>query len=230
MPGVTRAATRRRENALCSVPETFRGKTLVLLMGAFAGNAAEGESYIEPWLDWHAPIENTFRKMPFSEVGTISKDPIEPTAMYGSSEMLDELSNAAIDVIVDHATDPRSPISLNVVRHAGGAMARASVEANAVGNRDAQLYMFTAGMAPTPDAAEALKDEIKRFRIAIQPHVRGGMWMNFMNGNGADARARIKEAYGTEAHQRLLALKAKYDPNNVFRFSFQLGGSQNIAQ
>jgi FAD/FMN-containing dehydrogenase len=49
--------------------------------------------------------------------------------------------------------------------------------------------------------------------------------MNFMNGNGASARARIKEAYGAEAHQRLLALKAKYDPSNTFRFSFQFGGA-----
>jgi FAD/FMN-containing dehydrogenase len=206
------------------VPELFRGKTLVLLIGAFAGSAAEGSSWIQPFLDWQTPIRNTFREMPFSEVGTISKDPAEATAMYGSSEMLDHLSDAAIDVIVEHATDPRSPLTLNVVRHAGGAMARASAEGSAVGNRDAQLYLFMAGMAPTPEAGTALQCEVQRYRTALRQHVRGGMWMNFMNGNGAGARARIKEAYGAEAHRRLLAVKAKYDPNNTFRFSFQLGG------
>ncbi len=209
---------------LPQVPATFRGKTLVLLIGAFAGNAVEGRSWVQPWLDWHAPIDNTFREMPFSEVGTISKDPAEPTAMCGSSDMLDHLSDAAIDLIVDHAIAPRSQLGLNVVRHAGGAMARASAEASAVGNRDAQLYLFTAGMAATPEAAAAVQSEIQRYRTALQPHVRGGMWLNFMNGNGAGATARIKEAFGAETHQRLLALKAKYDPNNIFRFSFQLGG------
>jgi len=209
---------------LPQVREAFRGKTLALLVGAFAGTAAEGQRWIQPWLDWHAPIDNTFRELPFSEIGTISTDPVAPTAMHGSSDMLDELSDAAIDVIVEHALDPRSPLSLHVVRHAGGAIARVPAEVSAVGNRDAQLYFFTAGPAATPEAAAVLPREVQRYRAALQPHVRGGMWLNFMNGNGAGARARIKEAYGTEAQQRLLALKAKYDPNNTFRFSFQLGG------
>jgi FAD/FMN-containing dehydrogenase len=215
-----------RVPALPLVRETFRGKTLVLLMAAFAGSAAEGRSWIQPWLDWHSPIDNTFREMPFSEVGTISMDPVEPTAMCCSSDMLDRLSDAAIDLIVDHATDPRSGLSLHVLRHAGGAMSRASSDTSAVSNRDARLYLFMAGMTPTPEAATALQHEIQRYRTAVQPYVRGGMWMNFMNGNGGSARARIKEAYGTEAHRQLLALKAKYDPNDTFRFSFQLRGSQ----
>ncbi len=40
------------------------------------------------------------REMPFSEVGTISNDPVEPRAVYGSNEMFDALSEAAIDTIV----------------------------------------------------------------------------------------------------------------------------------
>jgi hypothetical protein len=204
------------------VPEKFRGKTLVFLMAAFAGPLAEGQAWLQPWLAWNAPLENTFRELPFSEVGTISKDPTEPTAMFSSSEMLDQLSDAAIDVIIEHATDPKSPLGLHVVRHAGGAMARAAADASAVGNRDAPLYLFTGGMTPTPEAAAAVEHEVQRYRTAILPHVRGGMWLNFMSGNGAGAKARIREVYGTEGHRRLLALKAKYDPNNTFRFGFQL--------
>jgi hypothetical protein len=179
-----------------------------------------------PWLDWHAPIDNTFRELPFSEVGTISTDLVEPTAMFGSSDMLDELSDAAIDVIVEQALDPRSQLSLHVIRHAGGAIARTPAEMSAVGNRDAQLYLFMAGLPATPEAAAVLPGEVQRYRAALQAHVRGGMWLNFMNGNGAGASARIKEAYRSEAHQRLLTLKTKYDPNNTFRFSFQFGGPQ----
>ena len=207
---------------LPQVPEKFRGKTLVLLVGAFAGHAAEGASHLQRWLDWRPPLENTFHELPFSEIGSISKDPVEPTAVFGSSEMLAQLSDAAIDVIVAQATDPSSPLGLNVVRHAGGAMARPAVHASAVGNRDAQLYLFTAGMAPTPEAAAALEAAVERYRTAIEPHARGGVWMNFMSGNGAGAKARIQEAYAPEALQRLLALKAKYDPANAFRFGFPL--------
>lgn len=57
---------------------------------------------------------------------------------------------------------------------------------------------------------------------ALQPDVRAGVWMNFMNGNGQGARERIKEAYSPETYERLLALKAKYDPDNAFRSSYPL--------
>ena len=204
------------------VPEIFRGKTLVLLIGAFAGTARDGHSWIRPWLDWSPPIHDSFRELPFSEVGTISQDPVAPTAMFGSSETLDRLSDAAIDVIVQHATDPRSPLSLSVVRHAGGAMARVPAEPSALRHRDTQLFLFMGGIASPSGAARALQDEVQRYRAAMQPHVQGGMWLNFMNGNGQGAKARIQAAYGVEAHQRLLDLKATYDPTNTFRFSFQL--------
>jgi hypothetical protein len=59
-------------------------------------------------------------------------------------------------------------------------MARAAAEVRAVGNRDAPLYLFTAGIAPTPDVAAGLKDAVQRYRTAVQLHVRGGMWMNFI--------------------------------------------------
>jgi hypothetical protein len=205
-------------------PEPFREKTFVLLIAAFAGDAAEGESWIQPWLDWRTPIDNTFRELPFSEIGTISKDPIEPTAMYCSSDMIDSLSDAAIDLIVQRASDPRSSLGFHVLRHAGGAMARPPAEANAVGNRDAQLYLFMAGTAKGSEAVAAIQSELRCYRTALAPHVRGGMWLNFMNGNGDGAKARIKEAYQADVHERLLALKAKYDPSNTFRFSFQFGG------
>jgi hypothetical protein len=60
--------------------------------------------------------------------------------------------------------------------------------------------LFIAGMAPPPEAAALLPSEVQRYRAALRSHVRGGMWLNFMNGNGVGAITRIKEAYGTEAH------------------------------
>lgn len=204
------------------VPQAFRGKTLALVTGAFAGSAAEGEPCIQPWLDWQMPIDNAFREMPFSEVGTITNDPVDPVAEYGSSDMFDDLSDEAIDVIVRHVTDPTSPLTLNVLRHAAGAIARFPPNATAIANRDAWLYLLMAGEAPDAQALATLKDYVQRYRTALQPHARGGVWMNFMNGNGDSARERIGEAYPPETLKRLREVKAKYDPDNMFRFSFQL--------
>ena len=79
-----------------------------------------------------------------------------------------------------------------------------------------------AGATPTAEEATSVKSEVQRYRTALRPHARAGMWLNFMNGNGAGARARIKEAYPGDAYQRLLALKLRYDPGDTFRFAFQL--------
>lgn len=207
------------------VPEAFRGKVLVLLLAAFAGDAAGGERWIRPWLEWREPAINAFHEMPFSQIGTISNDPVAPVAAYGSSDMLDELSDEAIDVIVRCATDSAAPPTQTVLRHAGGAIARVPADASAIGNRDASLYLLIGGAAPDPAALPSIKAHVQRYRAALQPHLRGGVWMNFMNGNGAGAQERIREAYLPDAYARLLALKAKHDPDNMFRFSYPLEGS-----
>jgi hypothetical protein len=211
--------------SLPQVPKALRGTTLVLVVAAFAGSAAEGEQWVRPWLDWKTPIDNAFHEMPFSEIGTITNDPVDPVAEYGSSDMFDDLSDEAIDVIVHHATDRASPLTLNVLRHAGGAIARIPADANAIGNRDASLYLLIGGTVPDPAALASARAYVQRYRTALEPYRRGGVWMNFMNGNGPGARKRIREAYRPETYERLLALKAKYDPDNMFRFSYQLGKS-----
>lgn len=210
--------------SLPQVPEAFRGKTLVLVVAAFAGGAAEGEPWMRPWLDWRAPLDDAFHEMPFSEIGTITNDPVDPVADYGSSDMFDDLSDEAIDVIVRFATDSASPLTLNVLRHAGGAIARVPADASAIGNRDASLYLLMGGAQPDPIALATAEAYVQRYRAALQPYVRRGVWLNFMNGNGHGARERIEEAYLPEAYERLLALKVEYDPDNLFRFSYQLEG------
>ncbi|HEY1166387.1 MAG TPA: FAD-binding oxidoreductase [Chitinophaga sp.] len=204
------------------IPEVFRGKTLVILMASFAGSAIAGEQWLQPWLKWQAPIANTFREMPFSDIASISNDPVEPMAQYGSSDMFDELSDEAIDGIVRFASDDASPLIMNAIRHAGGAMGRAPLNGNAVGNRGALLYLMMAGAAPDAAAFANVKAYVQQYRTALQPYLRGGVWLNFMAGNGSGAQERIREAYEPETYERLVALKAKYDPDNMFRFSYQL--------
>lgn len=74
-------------------------------------------------------------------------------ASYGSSDMFDELSDEAIDVIARFATDDASPLTMSVLRHAGDAMARGSANAGAIGNREASLYLMMSGA--TPDCIES---------------------------------------------------------------------------
>jgi FAD/FMN-containing dehydrogenase len=202
------------------LPEAMRGKIQVILRAAFTGDAAEGEAHIQKWLNWRAPISSTFRELPFSEIATISNDPVAPSATYVSNELIDDLSDEALDVIVHHATNSTSPLVIAELRHAGGAIAQVPAEANAIGNRDAGFYFQIGGPIFTPDGKVASAAYIRQFKEDLHPYLRGSVYLNFMSGDEAINRA--KDAYLPESYQRLLALKAQYDPNNLFRFSYQL--------
>ncbi len=202
------------------VPEALRGKSQVIVRAAFVGDATQGEALMRPWLSWHAPTSNSLREMPFTEVGTIQNDPVDPSPAFGSNEMLDELSDGAIDVIVQYMTDSASPMVFSELRHAGGAIARVSADANAISNRDATFYLQLNGLAFSPEIRTAMEAYLPRYKEALRPYLRGGVYLNFMRGD--DARRRVKDAYLPASYERLVALKAKYDPHNVFRFSYQL--------
>lgn len=202
------------------LPEAMRGKTMVMMQAAFTGDPAEGEALIQKWLDWMPPLNNTFRTMPFSEIGTISNDPEGSPVVVGSSEMFDELSDEAIEAVIRYATDPTSPLMVSAFRHAGGAIKRVDPTSNAVGNRDAEYSMQMGGLVFSSEHYEASKAYMQQYKAALKPYVSGGVYLNFMTGE--EPRRRVQDAYLPETYQRLVALKAKYDPENLFRFSYAL--------
>ncbi len=206
--------------SLPQVPEGMRGKVQVIVRAAYAGAAAEGAALMQKWLDWKTPTSNSFNEIPFADIGSIQKDPVAPTAGYGSNEMLDEVSDGLIDVMLRYVTDPASPLTFSELRHAGGAIEKVAADANAIAHRDAQFYLNLAGLTPTPETYQAVTAFIPRYKEALRPYVTGGVYLNFMKGQ--EAQERIHDAFPPEMFERLLALKAEYDPDNMFRYSYQL--------
>lgn len=202
------------------VPKEMWGKQQVIVRAAYDGDVQVGESYIQQWLDWRTPLTNTFHEMPFAEIGTIQKDPVNPTAGFGSNELARELSDGLIEVILRHMTRADSPMTFTEIRHAGGAITRFPADANAIAHRDAEFYVNVAGLTPTPEAYEAVKQYVPQYKADLRPYVMGGVYLNFMKG--AEAKERIHDAFPPEIFERLLALKQQYDPQNRFRYSYQL--------
>jgi FAD/FMN-containing dehydrogenase len=207
------------------VPEALRGQVQVILRAAYSGtDTRQGAMWLQPWLDWRQPQTNTFRVMPFAEVGTISNDPVEPSVGTGSHALLQMLSDEAIRTIVKYTTNPDGPLFFSEIRHAGGAVSRAASHSNAVGNRDAVYFLQMAGMAPTPQIYETVHAYFQTYKAELQPYLRDGVYLNFLTGK--EARLRAKDGYLAESYERLLVIKAKYDPDNVFRYGYQLISSE----
>jgi FAD/FMN-containing dehydrogenase len=134
---------------------------------------------------------------------------------YLKNGYVDELSDEAISVLVANAATATSPFSQITFQHYQGAVSRLPADATAHSHRDAKFIFFTITewTDPTEDGEHIAWT--RRFAAAMQPFLRGA-YVNFL---GADEDDRVRSAYDGETYNRLAALKAKYDPDNLFRLN-----------
>ncbi|MGK7870890.1 FAD-binding oxidoreductase [Falsiroseomonas sp. E2-1-a20] len=134
---------------------------------------------------------------------------------HWKSHFLPELRAEAIDVLIRLFEDVPSRMSVIGLQQAGGAIARVSADATAYSNRDAVFDCIPISI--WEDAAQDAANIAWSRRVweAMKPFATGGVYVNNL---GDEGEARIRAAYG-DNYARLAALKAKYDPSNLFRLN-----------
>jgi Berberine and berberine like len=133
---------------------------------------------------------------------------------------LPPLSDAAIDTLVGQAARITSPRSYIIVFQLGGAVARVGEHDTAFSQRDAahDVNINAVWLEGDPEAERHVQ-WVHDCYAALEPHTRGRVYVNFLADEGQD---RVRAAYGPAKHDRLVALKRRYDPDNLLR------GNQNI--
>lgn len=205
------------------IPEFLRGQSFVIVRGLYCGPVQEGEALLQSWRDWRAPYFDGWRVMPFSEVGTVSAEPLDPMPIHSSGAWLAELGDEVIDILlrtVAPGSNGPSPLIFAEIRHVGGAVARVSPQASAYGNRDAAFLLHLLGVTPTPEAYRQLAQYTGQIKEQLRPYLTGGVYMNFLEGE--ESQRRVESGYSPEAYQGLAALKAAYDPDNRLRSGFNI--------
>jgi FAD/FMN-containing dehydrogenase len=146
---------------------------------------------------------------------------------YEKSVYLDELSDAAIEVILEQQPKKSFPLSFLPMFVLGGAYARAAEDGSAFGGSRTLTYMVNiAAAAPTPELYETERSWVRSFWSALVPHAVGvGSYVNFMTDPDED---RVRAAYGPK-YERLAAIKTKYDPDNVFHLNANIRPAVSIA-
>jgi FAD/FMN-containing dehydrogenase len=143
---------------------------------------------------------------------------------YWKATNLTGLSDAVIDILAEHAYRATSPRSYAALFHMGGAVARVPGDATAYPGRhvDHSIIIDAAWLPQQDDTLGAAEASWAReFLNALESH-RTGVYVNFLDAD--DDASRVLEAYGDNNYRRLLEVKAKYDPENVFR------NNKNIQQ
>jgi FAD/FMN-containing dehydrogenase len=200
------------------VPEHLQGNPVLGMAVMYVGDADEGAPIIQPLKDL-GPEVDLVAPMPYTEFQAIL-DPGAPPGLrnYWRGEYLNGLSDEAIDTYVKHARAPISPFSQMIIFRLGAGVTDVADEDTAFSHRDAD-YMFHP-ISVWEDPAEDQRNITftRDFAEAMKPFSTGGTYLNFTY-----ERDRIREAYGEEKYDRLVELKDKYDPENLFQHN------QNIA-
>jgi hypothetical protein len=161
---------------------------------------------------------DTVREMPYRDVGTIHHEPTAPVAAYDRCLLLRELDPDAVGTLVS-AAGPEAPFIVEL-RHFGGAYARPPAVPNAVGGRDAAFSLYSASVIEPGrlDETRRAHDELHR---AMRPWSTGQAFLNFLGVDDTTAD-RVRAAYDPDDFDRLTALKARYDPGNLFRINHNI--------
>ncbi len=203
------------------IPEPLRGNSLIAVRACYTGEDLEekGEELLRPWREFGEPVMDTFGVMPYAAMDAISMDPVDPMGAYGHVEMLRDLSPETCETLVKLAgADSNSPLAMLELRQLGGALSRPPADLNPMGRSDSRFIMYGLGATPTPEVAQAVQAYLAYVAEAVSLHVSGATYVNFMDLDGASAE-RVRAAYSPDDWQRLVTLKDRYDPTNLFRFN-----------
>ncbi|HVJ57270.1 MAG TPA: BBE domain-containing protein [Terrimicrobiaceae bacterium] len=197
-------------------PREHWGKRACALVSCYNGSAELGEKAMAPILkDLPPPMFNWMGVMPFPSLQGMF-DPFLPKGLqwYWKGDYVKALPDEAIDAHIAQAANTPSELSLMHLYPIDGAVHDIGKDETAWSARDATWSMVIAGIDANPQKAGALKQWAKAYWEALHPFNPGGGYVNFMMDD--EGEARVKASYG-DNFDRLVALKQKFDPLNLFR-------------
>ncbi len=198
--------------AIPDVPAYARGRSFAIVMAAFVGSQAEGETLLRP-LRALGPVRDSFAIVPPVVLGDLAMDPLDPLPMRSGHLLLDDLPASAIDAMIA-AVGPESgrgeTLSMLQLRQMGGALARTPAGAGARATLPGDVSMFALGVVPDPALDKPVRDAVADVERIVLPHA-AGYYPNFVE-KPADARAFFDD----ETWTRLGQVKARYDADDFF--------------
>jgi FAD/FMN-containing dehydrogenase len=202
------------------VPREMHGKPIVAIIVCYAGDIEEGEKELDGLRRFKAPVLDAIAPKPYLAHQAMFDAALpHGRGYYWKSCELPPLSDAMIDILIRQSERITSPYSTMPIFTKGGAVARVPEDATAFSNRGAQHNLNIVGAwemnDPDPERHVAW---VRETWEAMQPFATGA-YVNFMSDEPA---ASVRSAYGPEKYQRLVALKRRYDPDNVFRYNHNI--------
>ncbi|WP_026350751.1 FAD-binding oxidoreductase [Dyadobacter beijingensis] len=173
----------------------------------------EANEVFEMVRKFRKPLIDAVGPMPVPVLQTMFDDLFVPGLQwYWKGDFVKQLSPEVMDVHIRHAHRIPNFFSGMHLYPINGAAGRVPNDATAWSYRDATWSMVIAGVSPEPSEKDVVTNFARDYWQELHPHGAGGAYVNFMMEEGAD---RVKATYGSN-YDRLVKVKSKYDPDNVF--------------
>lgn len=214
-PELTLVALMRLAPPAPWLPKDIHGKPIVALLACHTGRPEEGEKAVAPIKSFGNPIGDVLVRRPYAQMQSLL-DATQPKGRryYWKSEYLPRIEPALCEKVIEHAARIRSPHSAVILFQIEGALNRLNEDHSPVGNRDARYVLNVAGSWERADDDGANIEWVREAWNDMKQFSTGGTYINFLTED--EGSERIEAALGT-ALQRLAAIKARWDPMNVFR-------------
>jgi FAD/FMN-containing dehydrogenase len=197
------------------------GTAVVGIVVCYSGPLAEGERLVKPLRAFGPLLMDQIGTIPYTAAQQLI-DGFYPSGLqnYWKSSFLKEISDDAIDIMVAYCSKRPTPICHGLIEHQlGGAVRRADRQATAFVHRDVEYSFMALGVCADPAEAGTCVKWAREFWEAMQPYSTGGVYVNYLGREIDEGPERIKAAYGPEKYARLVTVKDKYDPTNLFRLN-----------
>jgi FAD/FMN-containing dehydrogenase len=210
-------AVLRQAPPLPFLPADVHGKEVVVFAIFYAGDATKGERVIEPLRSFGKPHGEHIGPQPYVAWQRAFDPLLTPGARnYWKSHNFSHLSDGALDTVIEYAGKLPSPHCELFIGLVGGQASRVVSDETAYSHRDAKFVLNVHTRWERAEEDQRCISWARDFFNAAAPHATGGVYVNFMTQEEID---RIPAAYGQEVWKRLVEVKNKWDPKNLFRMN-----------
>jgi FAD/FMN-containing dehydrogenase len=196
------------------------GLKLAAMIVFHTGTPEEADRELAPFKEWGSPLMVEVGPMPYPVMNTLLDDGF-PTGLlnYWLSSFTSGISDGFIETAIERFTTVPSPMSAIILEHFHGAVTRIPVEAAAVPHREEGWNLLLPSVWTDPADSEANIAWTKETHAAFAEHLSERRWLNYL-GDDQDVDA-VRGAYGPN-YDRLVELKRRYDPANVFHHNHNI--------
>ncbi|MGI8964165.1 MAG: FAD-binding oxidoreductase [Thermomicrobiales bacterium] len=199
-------------------PETVHGNAVVTLGATYVGPSEKGERVLRPLREIETPVMDLSSTLPYVSLQQMF-DPFFPAGelqYYWKSIYLADLGGAAVSTIAKYVSSRPSPLSMASIWVLGGALGRVDAAATAVGARNAPFLLEILANWADPVETEINIVWAREFSEAMAPFATGKTNLNFPGYGNEPGFVRAALA---DNWDRLVEVKRKYDPTNLFRLN-----------